>query len=85
MFVRTSKGSGQQLIWLSCVPFVICFFSGSYIAPALSKEQIDVDGKSFSIGLPSGFAKVQISNRIDYKNSKKAWSAASGKPRIVLS
>ena len=70
MFVRTSKGSANNLSKLSCVLFVICFFSGSYIAPALSKEQIVVDGKSFSIGFQVGFAKAQIQlGGIDYKNS----------------
>ena len=87
MFVRTSlKARANNLSKLSCVLFVICFFSGSYIAPALSKEQIDVDGKSFLIGLPSGLCQgANTAWGIDYKKFlKKLGAAASGKPRIVL-
>ena len=86
MFVRTSlKARANNLSKLSCVLFVICFFSGSYIAPALSKEQIVVDGKSFSIGLPSGLPrrKYSLGNRLQ-KIPKKLGAATSGKPRIVL-
>lgn len=87
MSVRTSlKARANNLTKLSYVLFVICLFSGPYIAPALSKERVDVDGKLFSIGLPGELC--QGSNTPwgrDYKNFlDNLGAAAGGKPRIAL-
>jgi len=59
---------------------------GFYLKPALASEQVDVDGKLFSVALPNSLCEG--SNTIwgiNYKNFlNNLGAAANGKPRILL-